>query len=86
MTEFEEMLEDDILLGKAKEAVDELMRNNEVDFAVALIVALRDYLADQYDDETAYEILEEIADGLEWTFSTWMKTMTQMQGITLINM
>jgi hypothetical protein len=65
MTEFEEMLEDDILLGKAKEAVDELMRNNEVDFAVALIVALRDYLADQYDDETAYEILEEIADGLE---------------------
>jgi hypothetical protein len=41
------------------------MRSNEVDFAVALIVALRDYLADQYDDETAYEILEEIADGLE---------------------
>jgi|LakMenEpi03Aug12_release.lakeMendotaPanAssembly.Ray.scaffolds.fasta_scaffold1280706_2 hypothetical protein len=65
MTEFEEMLEDDILLGQAKEAVNELMQNKEADFAIALLVALRDYLADQYDDETAYEILEEIADGLE---------------------
>ena len=65
MTEFEEMLEDDILLGKAKDAVNEIMQGQETDFAVALIVALRDFLADQYDDETAYEILEEIADGLE---------------------
>jgi hypothetical protein len=41
------------------------MQGQETDFAVALIVALRDFLADQYDDETAYQILEEIADGLE---------------------
>jgi hypothetical protein len=65
MTEFEEMLEDEILLGKAKDTVDEIMQGQETDFAVALIVALRDFLADQYDDETAYQILEEIADGLE---------------------
>lgn len=65
MENFEELLEDEVMLGKAKEAVDNLMSNEEPDFATALIVALRDWIADYYDDETAYEILEEIADGLE---------------------
>lgn len=65
METFEEMLEDDVMLGKAKEAIDSVMKNEEPDFAIALIVALRDWIADYYDDETAYEILEEIADGLE---------------------
>ena len=65
MENFQELLEDEVMLGKAKEAVDNLMSNEEPDFATALIVALRDWIADYYDDETAYEILEEIADGLE---------------------
>ena len=70
MENFEELLEDEVMLGKAKEAVDNLMSNEEPDFATALIVALRDWIADYYDDETAYEILEEIADGLEGIFFT----------------
>lgn len=65
MENFEEMLEDDVMLGRAKEAIDNAMKDEEPDFATALIVALRDWIADYYDDETAYEILEEIADGLE---------------------
>jgi hypothetical protein len=65
MESFEEMFEDDVMLGKAKEWVDQSMQGQEPDFATALLVALRDWIADYYDDETAYEILEEIADGLE---------------------
>ena len=65
MEDFEEMLNDDVLLGKAKDWVKTAMTDAEPDFATALIVALRDWIADYYDDDTAYEILEEIADGLD---------------------
>jgi hypothetical protein len=65
MEDFEELLNDENLLMEAKDQVFEMMKSREPDFAIAVIVALRDWLADHYDDETAYEILEEIADGLE---------------------
>jgi hypothetical protein len=63
--DFSEMLNDDNLMMEALDHVAEMMKGKEPDFAIASIVALRDWLADHYDDETAYEILEEIADGLE---------------------
>jgi len=62
MEEFE--LDDDLLMQKAVDKVAILMKSEEPDFAIASIVALRDWLSDYYDADTAYEICSEIAEGI----------------------
>lgn len=56
---------DDILLD-AMEDVNTFMWRKDVDYATALIVALRDWICDHYeDDDMGYKIVAEVAKGRE---------------------
>lgn len=56
--------EDDTLMARAYEQIAFAMENEPIDMATALMVALRDFIADYYDDETmGFAIAKEVADG-----------------------
>jgi hypothetical protein len=60
------MDEDDSLLADAINEVAHIMHRQDIDFATALIVALRDYINDYYEDDTmGYQIVAEVAKGRE---------------------
>lgn len=59
-------MDDDQLILDAMEEVNNLMWRREPDFATAMLVALRDWLNDHYeDDDMGYKIVTEVARGRE---------------------
>jgi len=58
--------EDENLMRKAYEQVAFAMENEEIDLATAMMVALRDYISDYYEDETmGFKIATQVAKGNE---------------------
>jgi hypothetical protein len=58
-------MDDDTLMGRAMEECNILMDAEDVDFATAMIVTLRDWINDYFGDDTGFEIVREIAQGKE---------------------
>jgi len=67
LSEFEELLdEDDYLMATAQEQVDFSMKDEPIELATAMMVALRDYISDYYEDENmGFKIAQEVAQGRE---------------------
>ena len=58
--------EDETLMRTAYERVAFAMEGEEIDLATAMMVALRDYISDYYDDETmGFKIATQVAKGNE---------------------
>ena len=58
--------EDDTLMRTAYERVAFAMEGEEIDLATAMMVALRDYIGDYYEDETmGFKIATQVAKGNE---------------------